>query len=66
MHRIKNKNIMTTVETISFGLIATFIFLGIVLSIFPRNRQKQEYPKYRRSERRYLPRTKHYIKRKED
>jgi len=57
---------MTTVETISFGLIATFIFLGIVLSIFPRNRQKQEYPKYRHSERRYLPRTKHYIKRKED
>ena len=57
---------MTTVEALSFSLIAVFIFLGIVLSIFPRNRQKQEYPKYRQTRRRYLPRTKHYIKREEE
>jgi len=53
---------MTTVETISFALIAVFVFLGIVLSIFPRNRQKQEYPKYRQSGRKYKRRTRHYAK----
>jgi len=57
---------MTAVETISFVLIAAVVFFGIVLSIFPRNRQKQEYPKYRQTRRRYLPRTKHYIKREEE
>ena len=57
---------MTTVEVISFSLIAVFVFLGIVLSIFPRNRQKQEYPKYKQSGRRYLPRKRHYVKREEE
>jgi len=56
---------MTTVEVISFSLIAVFIFLGVVFSIFPRNRQKQEYPKYKQSGRRYLPRKRHYVKREE-
>jgi len=57
---------MTTVEALSFSLIAVFVFLGIVLSIFPRNRQKQEYPKYKQTGRRLLPRKRHYAKRRNE
>jgi len=55
---------MTLVETVSMILIIVFVFSGIVLSIFPRVRHKQQYPKYKRSGKKYLPKTGHYAKRK--
>lgn len=55
---------MTPVEIIAAGLIFLFIFLGIIFSLVPRSKQKEEPPRYRQTYRKYLPRKNHYARRK--
>ena len=54
---------MKPVEIIAAGLIFLFVFLGIILSLFPRTKQKDEPPKYKQSYRKYKQTGRKYIRR---